>query len=226
MTLLLIPQTSPMFPANFIFSAALNLAHRLGIFAFIIVGLLDQSVIPLPGSMDALLIFYVASRPERWWYYVIWATVGTTIGGFVTYRIAKKGGKAALEKKIGKKRAEKAYKVFDRWGSWSIFVSAILPPPVPIVPFLATAGVMQYPKKWFVTAHAAGRLVRFGALALITKHYGKSIFGFFTRYYKPAIYALIVLSVIGGIFAIRFYLQLRRKKKAEDAGRTPEREAA
>ena len=43
---------------------------------------------------------------------------------------------------------------------------------------------------------------------------------------QPAIYTLIVFSVIGGIFAIRFYLQLRRKKKAEDAGRVPEREAA
>jgi membrane protein YqaA with SNARE-associated domain len=215
-----------MFPANFIFSAALNLAQRLGMFAFVIVGLLDQSVIPLPGGMDALLIFYVASRPQLWWYYVIWASVGTTIGAFVTYRIAKKGGKEALEKKIGEKRSKKAYEVFERWGFWSIFASALLPPPIPIVPFLATAGVMQYPKRYFVPAYAGGRLVRYGIVALVTKHYGKSIFGFFSRYYKPAIYTLVILCIIGGIFGIRFYLQLRRKKKAEDAGRVPEREAA
>jgi membrane protein YqaA with SNARE-associated domain len=208
-----------MSPASFIFSTVLNIVHRLGVFAFIIVGLLDQSVIPLPGSMDALLIVYVAARPERWWYYAIWATVGTTLGGFLTYRIAKKGGKASLEEKIGKKRAEKAYRVFERWGFWSIFVGAILPPPVPIVPFLATAGVMQYPKKWFLSSYAAGRLVRFATAALITRHYGKSIFGFFSRYYKPAIYALVVLGVIGGIFGIGFYLQLRQRKKAEDAKR-------
>lgn len=215
-----------MSPAALIFSAALSLAQRLGAFAFIIVGLLDQSVIPLPGSMDALLIFYVASRPERWWYYAICATVGTTIGGYVTYRIAKKGGKEALEKKIGKQRAEKAYHVFDRWGFWSVFVSAILPPPVPIVPFLATAGVMQYPKRWFLSAYAFGRIIRFSIVALITREYGKSIFSFLTRYYKPALYTLIVLSVIGGIFAIRFYRQLRRRKKAEDRGQVPAEKAA
>jgi membrane protein YqaA with SNARE-associated domain len=215
-----------MSSALFIFSAALDIAHRLGIFAFIIVGLLDQSVIPLPGSMDALLIFYVASRPDLWWYYAIWATVGTTIGGFVTYHIARKGGKEAVEKKIGKKRAQRAYKIFEKWGFWSIVVSAILPPPVPIVPFLATAGVMQYPKKWFLTSYALGRIIRFSIVALITQQYGRSIFGFVSKYYKPAMYTLIVLCVIGGIFAIRFYRQLRRKKKAEDAGRTPEREAA
>lgn len=215
-----------MSPASFIFSAAHNIVQRLGIFAFIIVGLLDQSVVPIPGSMDALVIFYVAARPDRWWYYPIWATVGTTIGGFITYRIAKKGGKVALERKIGKQRAEKTYKVFDKWGFWSIFSGAILPPPVPIVPFLATAGVMQYPKKWFLSAYASGRIIRFSIVALITKQYGKSIFGFFSRYYKPAMYSLIVLAIVGGIFAIRFYLQLRHKKKAEDAGHAPEREAA
>ena len=214
------------FPATFIFSAVLNLVQRLGVFAFIIVGLLDQSVVPLPGSMDALLIFYVAAHPQQWWYYAICATIGTTIGGFVTYRIAKKGGKEALEKKIGKKRSEKAYKIFDKWGFWSIFVGAIAPPPIPIVPFLATAGVMQYPKRWFLTAYAFGRIIRFGLVALITKRYGKSIFGFFSHYYKPALYTLIVLGVLGGIFGIRFYLQLRRRKKAEDAGRLREREAA
>ena len=215
-----------MSPASFIFSAALDIAHRLGIFAFIIVGLLDQSVIPLPGSMDALLIFYVASRPERWWYYAIWATVGTTLGGFITYRIAKKGGKETLEKKIGKRRATKAYRIFDRWGFWSIFVGAILPPPVPIVPFLATAGVMQYPKKLFLFAYAFGRIIRFGIVALVTRQYGKTIFGFFSHYYKPALYTMIVLGVIGGILGIRFYLQLRRRTKVGDSGRAPEREAA
>lgn len=213
-------------PAVFLFSAVLNLAQRLGVFAFIIVGLLDQSVIPLPGSMDALLIFYVASHPQMWWYYAICATVGTTIGGFVTYRIAKKGGKEALEKKIGKKRAEKAYKIFDKWGFWSIFVGAIAPPPIPIVPFLATAGVMQYPKRWFLSSYAMGRIIRFGLLALVTKEYGKSIFGFLSRYYKPALYTVIVLGVVGGFFGIRFYLQLRRREKAEDAGQLREREAA
>ncbi len=209
-----------------VFSAALDLALRLGVLAFIVVGILDQSAIPLPGSMDALLIFYVASHPQRWWYYALWATVGTTVGGYITYRIAKKGGKEALEKKIGKQRAEKAYRVFEKWGFWSVFVGVLLPPPVPIVAVLATAGVMQYPKRKFLSSYASGRIVRFGLVAFVTKEYGKSIFGFFSRYYKPAFYSLLVIGVVGGFFAVRFYLKLRRRKKAEDAGQVPERHAA
>lgn len=209
-----------------VFSAALDLALRLGVLAFIVVGVLDQSAIPLPGSMDALLIFYVAAHPQRWWYYALWATLGTTIGGYITYRIAKKGGKEALEKKIGKRRAEKAYHVFERWGFWSVFVGVLLPPPVPIVAVLATAGVMQYPKQKFLSAYASGRIVRFGLVAFVTREYGKSIFGFLSRYYKPAVYSLIGIGVVGGFFAVRFYLQLRHRKKAEDAGQVPEHRAA
>lgn len=214
-----------MFPAFLLISTVLNLALRLGVLAFIVVGLLDQSVVPLPGSMDALVILYTASRPDHWWYYAILGTLGTTLGGFVTYRIAKKEGKETLEKKIGKKRAERAYGLFERWGFWSIFIGAIAPPPVPIVPFLATAGVMQYPKRWFLTAYALGRIVRFGLVAWVTSKYGNHIFSFFTKYYKPALYALIALGVLGGIAGIWYYKKLRRRKQAEDAG-VPEHRAA
>ncbi len=215
-----------MLPALLLLSTATNLARRLGLLAFIIVGLADQSVIPIPGSMDALVIFFTAGKPEFWWLYAIYATVGTTIGAYITYRLAQKGGKDALEKKLGKQRAEKAYRFFDKWGFWSVFVGAIAPPPVPIVPFLTAAGVMHYPKRWFLSAYALGRILRFGIVGLITKEYGRNIFGFFSRYYKPAMYTLIVLGVAGGIVGIWFYKRLRRQKKAEDAGAVPQQRAA
>ena len=215
-----------MFPAILLYTSALSLAKRLGVVAFIVVGLLDQSIVPLPGSMDALLIFYTAGNRELWWYYAIWATLGTTIGGYVTYRLARKGGEDALEKKIGKQRAEKAYAVFKRWGFWSVFVGAIAPPPVPIVPFLMAAGVMEYPAKRFLLSYACGRILRFGLVGWVTSLYGPQIFKFFSQYYKPAMYTLIALGVVGGVAGIWFYRRLRRKKKAEDAGRQPRPRAA
>jgi membrane protein YqaA with SNARE-associated domain len=215
-----------MLPALLLYTSALSLAKRLGVLAFIVVGLLDQSIIPLPGSMDALVIFYTAADRGMWWYYAIWATVGTTIGGYVTYRLARKGGEEALEKKIGKKRAEKSYAFFKRWGFWSLFVGAIAPPPVPIVPFLMAAGVMEYPTKRFLASYATGRIVRFGLLGWVTSQYGSHIFSFFSKYYKPALYSLIALGVVGGAVGIWFYIRLRHKKKAEDAGQQPRPRAA
>lgn len=214
-----------MVPAFFLLSTAMNLAHRVGVLTFIIVGILDQSIVPIPGSMDALVILFTASRPQLWWYYAIWATAGTTLGGYITYRISKKGGKEKFEEKIGKERAQKAYRIFERWGFWSVFLGAIAPPPVPIVPFLASAGVMQYPKRWFLSAYVLGRIIRFSLLAWVTSRYGKHIFAFFSRYYKPAMYSLIVLGVAGGAAAIWWYLRIRRRKKAEDAGQAEPRAA-
>lgn len=203
-----------------------SLVRHFGALAFIAIGLLDQSIVPIPGSMDALLIWLTASHRQLWWYYVLMATAGAVLGGYVTYRISKKGGKEALEKKIGERRAKKAYDVFDRWGFWSIFFGAIAPPPVPVVPFLMTAGVMQYPKRWFLLAYGSGRIVRFSLVAWITLKYGKHIFRFFSQYYRPAMYTLIALAVVGGIVGLWFYLRLRRHKREEDAAAVPEHRAA
>lgn len=88
----------------------------------------------------------------------------------------------------------------------------MLPPPVPIVPFLLAAGAMHYPKKKFLASLAFGRSVRFTVIAFPASHYGPQIFRFLTKYYKPALYALIGLAVAGGMLSLLMYLRYRRKK--------------
>ena len=73
---------------------------HLGGLGFIPLGLLDGSVIPLPGSMDVLTIVLSARQRELWSYYALMATVGSVIGGYVTYRLARKGGKETFERKF------------------------------------------------------------------------------------------------------------------------------
>ncbi len=85
------------------------------------------------------------------------ATVGAVIGGYITYGLARKGGKEAFERKLSKKKAEKVFERFERWGFVAVAVPALLPPPFPIVPFLLAAGAMQYSRKKFVAALALGR---------------------------------------------------------------------
>ncbi len=202
----------------------MNWLHRLGGPGLILLGVADQSVVPLPGSMDVLTIVLAASHPGWWPYYAVMATVGSLVGGFLTYRLAEKGGKETLEKKIGGERAEKVYKKFEKRGFVTVFVGAILPPPFPIVPFLMAAGALQYPTRKFLGALGAGRGLRFVAVAYLGHRYGKSIIGFLSQYRAPALYTLIGLAVAGGIGAL-VYLKWHRTKR-QPQPRRRERKAA
>jgi membrane protein YqaA with SNARE-associated domain len=117
---------------------------RLGGPGLIILGLIDSSVIPTPGGMDVFVILLTAHHREWWPYYGAMATIGSVLGGYLTYRLAQRGGKAGLEKEIGRKRSQKVYKKFEKEGFSSVLIGSILPPPFPLVPVLMAAGVMQY----------------------------------------------------------------------------------
>ena len=184
---------------------------HLGGPGLIVVGLIDNSVIPIPGGMDVFLIILTARSRNLWMYYAGMAVVGAVIGGYLTYRIAKKGGKEGLEKKIGKNRAEKVYKRFAKGGFSTVAIGAMIPPPFPIVPVLMAAGILQYSPKKFLSALAVGRAVRFFALAYLGRLYGTAIIGWVSRYYKPFLYALIALGVLGGLGAL-FYFKWYRPK--------------
>ncbi|MGB9433736.1 MAG: hypothetical protein WBQ89_15950, partial [Candidatus Acidiferrum sp.] len=72
---------------------------HLGGVGLIPLGLLDNSPIPLPGIMDVATIVLSARQQQLWLYYALMATAGSIIGGFVSYRLARKGWKEALERR-------------------------------------------------------------------------------------------------------------------------------
>src|SRR5271155_2206391 len=105
--------------------------RHLGGVGLILLGLADNSLIPLTGSMDVLTIWLAARHQEPWPYYAFMATVGAVIGGYITYALARKGGKEMMERKLSKKRAKQVSKAFERWGFFAVAVPALMPPPFP-----------------------------------------------------------------------------------------------
>lgn len=204
--------------------ARLEWLLRLGGPGLIVVGLIDNSVVPIPGGMDLCVILLTSQHREWWPYYGAFATAGAVIGGYITFRLAKKGGKAEIEKKIGKKRAEKVYQKFEKGGFGTVFFGSILPPPFPMVPVLMAAGIMQYPRKRFLIALTLGRAIRFFVVAFLGRLYGTAIVGWLGRYYKPFLYILIGLGVLGGVGAL-VYLKWYRPRR-QNAGQRNKRAAA
>jgi membrane protein YqaA with SNARE-associated domain len=198
--------------------------RRLGGLGLVLLGLADSSVVPLPGSMDVLTIYLAARHREMWWYYALMATVGAVIGGYITYSLARKGGREAFERKLKKERAEKVFRRFERWGFGAVALPAVLPPPFPIVPFLLAAGAMQYSRKKFLAALALGRAVRFTVVAGLGAIYGRHIVRFFSRYYKPALFVLIGLAVAGGVLALIQYYRYKNNAARDDSEQPTGRE--
>jgi membrane protein YqaA with SNARE-associated domain len=187
---------------------------HLGALGFIPLGLIDGSIIPLPGSMDVLTIILAARSPELWLYYAVMATLGSVLGGFVTYRLARKGGEKSLEKRLSAKSMKRVIKLFERWGFAAIAIPALLPPPMPLVPFLLAAGAMQYSVKKFLAAMALGRIVRYMILAYLAARFGRKMLPFLLQHGHPMLAAVVGL-VVTGLLVYFVFLEIKRKKRAK-----------
>jgi membrane protein YqaA with SNARE-associated domain len=203
----------------------LRVVTRLGGPGLIALGLVDNSLIPLPGGMDAATILLAAAHHEPWWYYAIMATAGGLIGGYLTYRLGVKGGEETLQRKISKRRADQVSRIFRRFGFWSISVNAVIPPPMPIVPILIVAGALDYPRKKFLCALALGRGTRYLLLAYLGHVYGRGILHWLGKYYQPLLYILIGLAALGGLIGMYFWWRNKHKGAASRPS-TPAKRAA
>jgi len=184
--------------------------RRLGGPGLFLLGIADSSIIPLTGSMDVLTVLLAAHRRTWWPYYAVMATLGSMIGSYITYTLAKKGGKQALERRLSCDRVNKIYKKFEEHGFLAVIVPALLPPPFPFVPFLLAAGAMQYAPKKFLGALAIGRGIRFTVLAVLGSMYGRRITRLFSQYSKPTLAFLGLLVAVGVTLALIQYLRSRR----------------
>ena len=185
--------------------------RRMGGPGLILLGIADNSVIPLTGSMDVLTIWLAARHREPWPYYALMATIGAVVGGYITYALARKGGKETMERKLTQKRTQQVIRAFERWGFAAVAIPALLPPPFPFLPFLLAAGAMQYSKKKFLSALTLGRGIRYFLEAAVAFVYGGHILPFFSHYYKPAMVILIGLAVIGGVVSFIEYLRMKKE---------------
>lgn len=201
------------------FIAVWSWLERLGGIGLVLLGLADNSVVPLPGSMDALTVILSAHEKDWWPYYAMMATVGGVLGGYATYALGRRSGKEALGKKLPGKKAQKVYDTFNRYGFWSLFVPALLPPPVPFSPFLIAAGALKYSRRKFFFTVSLGRAIRYSALAYMGSMYSKQIFGFFHEYYQPILWTFVATTMLGGSAAGLYAWKRKRNGKSVVPGR-------
>lgn len=157
-------------------SAALHWVASLGAPGVFAISLLDAAVIPLaiPGSTDLLLLWLIAGGGNPW-LLVSCAVMGTLIGGWTTWRIGKKGGQAAIKRYVPSRWQQRVHGWSQRHPFLALFLPAVLPPPIPLTPFLLAAGALGSSWKRFAIVFGAGRVVRYTLVAWLAVAYGRRI---------------------------------------------------
>lgn len=181
-------------------------AHRAGGPGLIVLGLVDNSALPIPGSEDVMTIILGASQKTLWPYYALMATIGAVVGGLVTYQLAHREGKAILGRRFSGKRARQVEEAFAKWGFGAVVIPAMLPPPLPTFPFLVAAGALQYSRGKFLAALAIGRGIRYTLLAFLAATYGRSILHGIFEYHD----AILIAGIAAGV-GVALYILLRYK---------------
>ena len=141
-----------------------------------VIAALDSSAIPLPipGTTDLLLLWLVSHHGNAW-ALAACAVGGSLSGGYLTWKLGKSGGEAALDRYVPKRLPQRTKGWAQGHGVLAIFVPAILPPPVPLSPFLLAAGALKIPVRRFLVVFGAARVLRYGTIAWLGVKYGRRV---------------------------------------------------
>lgn len=181
--------------------SVLSIFRHLGALGLFSLTILDSSPLPTFGGPDILIVILVSTRLDPWYEYATVATVGSTIGAYLTFRLARKAGQAYLDSKFGKARVAAFLGVFRKWGTGTLVASTAIPFPFPTSLVFAAAGASEYHLGKYLAIVAAGRGVRYVAIALLAERYGRRLTGVFrhpTQYWGwLLLFSAIVLALIG-----------------------------
>lgn len=170
----------------------------------LVLGILDSSMLFfLPAAIDTAVVVLTARNEELFWLYPMLAAIGSLIGAAITYAIGRKIGEAGLERWISDQKMKKVRRKVDQQGVVAMGMTALLPPPFPLTPFVLTSGALGLDKKKFFITLFAMRVVRFGAESLLAMVYGRRILVWLdSDLFQYAITGFMVIALVGTVISI------------------------
>ena len=166
-----------------------------GTAGLLVMGVLDASLIPTPGGQDLLVVVLAAAHPEWWVYYALAGTIGSVFGASLTYRLGRGGGTRELDTRLSHRMHTRVSDVFERWGAGALFLAAILPPPMPMAPFLLAAGALGYPWPRFAAVLTVAKAIRYVAAAYLAAVYGRrAVVALLAQDYRIVLLAAVALG--------------------------------
>ena len=173
----------------------LHFLFGFGLFGVFLVSVVDSSFVPLPvpGVTDIMCII-LAAEHQSWILLILLATAGSALGGYLSYEVGQRGGIAFLEKHVPASITKRICNWMQNHTLLSVALPAILPPPMPLSPFVLAAGALKMSRRKFMLAFTTSRAVRHSIAVWLGIHYGRHILHLWDS--LSAKYATPVLIVI------------------------------
>lgn len=191
--------------------------RRLGVLGLFLMSALDSSFLVLPFGNDLLLIALVSSNRQGWGWiaYVLVSAIGSVVGVFVIDLLMRNAGEKGLERFVSARKIEKLKSRLENKMGISIFIATLIPPPFPFTPAVMTASALQCSRVKLFSAVFFGRLVRFGAEAVLALYFGRQVIAFMNSdVVTYIVYGLIGIAVILSTFSVLRWLKRNQPQNA------------
>ena len=204
----------PSAPSDTLPVHAIALPHwltQLGYLGLFTVAVIDSSIIPLPlpGSTDLLLLWLVAHGGDPW-LLAPCAIAGSILGGYTTWHLGRRGGEAALRNYVPARILGRVVGWVESHRLLAVFLPAMLPPPIPLSPFLLASGALGVSRRRFLSVYGAARTLRYSLVAWLAVAYGRHIVRAWSKtvaaWSAPLLsvfFCLLITSVCFGIWKAR-----------------------
>jgi membrane protein YqaA with SNARE-associated domain len=195
-----------------VINAVQEWASELGGVGLFIIALLDSSFLSFPQVNDLLIIVLSTKYPERMPYYAAMTTVGSIIGCYLLYGVARRGGEVFLRKRLKGPYVDRAIALYQRHGLLAVVVPALLPPPVPFKVFVLLAGAAAVSPVRFGLAVGIGRGIRYFGQGYLAVLYGEQAAEFMKQYGAELGIGLALTAILIGVAV--FFLRKRKHGSA------------
>ena len=185
-------------------------ATGLGGVGLLVIAVLDSSFLSFPQVNDVLVIVLSAKSPERMPYYAGMTTLGSLIGCFMLFAVARRGGEVFIRKRLKGAHVDRALRLYQRFGLLAVVVPSLLPPPVPFKIFVLLAGAADVAAWRFGLAILIGRGIRYFGQGYLAVMYGDHALDVMQDHGAEIGIGLAVLALVSGLGLI----MVRRRRQA------------